>query len=112
MENFFSLEYGIGGLCIILTLMVLLKVGEFLWNIHEKSGAISSASIEKLTAAVTENTSAVMKLDYRLEHLEKSVSDLPKFKEDIRKFYLAIKELSGDNWPKIRDEILKDNVIL
>lgn len=108
MEKLFSLEYGVGGMCVLLTLMVLLKVAEFLWNLREKKESMSEAAIKNLTQAVEANTKATQHLDGRLQFLEKSLSELPKFKTDIRRFYAAIKEVAGDKWPRIRDEIMKD----
>lgn len=108
MEGLLSLKYGIGGLCVLFTLSVLLRVGEFLWKLREKKETISETAIKDLTLAVQQNTSATQHLDRRLEKLEAIASEMPKFKIDIRRFYAAIKEVAGDNWPKIRDEIMKD----
>ncbi len=109
MDRFFSLEYGIGGLCVILTLSVFLKVGEFLWALREKKETLSESAIKDLTIAVQQNTAATQHLDRRLEKLEGVAAELPKFKTDIRRFYAAIKEVAGDKWPRIRDEILRDD---
>lgn len=108
MEGLFSLKYGIGGICVLLTLHVFLKVGEFLWALREKKEIISEATIKELTQAVRANTQATQHLEHRLGALEKMSGDLPKFRLDIRRFYAAIKEIAGDKWPRIRDEIMKD----
>lgn len=97
MEKLFSLEYGVAGVCVLLTIMILVKVGEFLWSLRVKKDSVSDQAIKDLTAAV--------------EKLEHTVADLPKFKTDIRRFYAAIKHVSGDKWPTIRDEIMKDDLI-
>lgn len=112
MEKMLSLEYGVGGACVLLTLMVLLKVGEFLWKLKEKKDSLSEAAIRDLTAAVESSTAATKHLDSRLQHLEKAIAEIPKFKTDIRRFYAAIKEVAGDKWPSIRDEIMKDEFSL
>jgi hypothetical protein len=112
MEKLFSLEYGIGGICVILTISVLVRVAEFVWGLREKKDSLSETTITKLTVAMQENTLAVKHLDCRLETLERSVSDLPKIKTDLRRFYSALKSLSGDRWPAIRDEIMKDDFSL
>ncbi len=109
LEKLFSSNYGIGGLCVILTLGILLRVGEFLWGLREKKDTLSEASIKELTKAVQASTAAMNHLERRLEHLEKAVADLPKFKTDMRRFYSGLKEVAGDKWPKIRDEIMKDD---
>lgn len=108
MEKFFSLQYGVAGICVLLTIHVLIYVGEFLWKIREKKETISDLAVKDLTSAMYSNTSATRHLDNRLQHLERTITDLPKFKTDLRRFYAAIKEVAGDKWPKIRDEIMKD----
>jgi hypothetical protein len=112
MEDLFSSKYGIAGICVLLTIQILVKVGEFLWDVKKEKEALSDNSVQLLTKAVEENTTATKHLDSRLGNLEKSVSELPKFKTDIRRFYAAIKEVAGDKWPAIRDEIMKDDFTL
>lgn len=112
MEKLLTLEYGIGGLCVLVTLSILVRVGEFVWSLREKKESLSEATIVKLTQAMQENTLAVKHLDCRLEALERSASDLPKFKVDMRRFYSGLKEVAGEKWPKIRDEIMKDDFTL
>lgn len=112
MEKVLSLQYGIGGVCVLLTLMVLLKVGEFLWKLREKKDVLSESAIHDLTAAVESSTRAMQHLDSRLQHIEKTIAEIPKFKTDIRRFYAAIKEVAGPAWPQIRDEIMKDEFTL
>lgn len=108
MEKLFSLEYGIGGVCVLLTLMVLLRVAEFVWKMVERKGKISEETLETLVRAVRESTVAMKFQDQRLKSIEDAVSELPKIKTDLRRFYAAMKEIAGDQWPAIRDEILKD----
>lgn len=111
MEAVFQ-RYGIAGVCILLTLMLFAHVGEFLWKIQQKKSTATDEAIEQLTTAVEENTCAHKSLQNRIIHLESTIAELPKFKTDVRRFYAAIKELSGDEWPRIRDEILKDEFTL
>lgn len=108
MEKLFSLQYGVGGACVLLTLMIVLRLGEFLWKLKERKESLSDAAVRELTKAVVANTSAVHGLDLRLQNLEHAVSDLPKFKADIRRLYAAVREVAGEGWTRIRDEILKD----
>ncbi len=109
MEKFLSSEYGLVGICIFLTIHILLKVGEFVWAIKEKKESVTEATTRDLIKAVQANTVATQHLENRMEHLEKSAADLPKFKLDMRRFYAAIKEVAGDRWPMIREEIMKDD---
>lgn len=108
MEKLFSLEYGIAGACVLLTLMIFLKVGEFLWHLKEVRENISEQTTKELIAAVQQNTVATQLLEHRLLVMEEAISEVPKLKTDLRRFYSAIKEIAGDKWPAIRDEIVKD----
>lgn len=112
MEKLFSLEYGIGGICVLLTLTVLLKVAEFIWSVREKKESLSEQAVTDLTKAVQANTVATQFLEHRLQTLESSVNEVPKLKTDLRRFYSAIKEIAGDRWGKIREEIMKDDLTL
>lgn len=109
MEDVFSLKYGVGGLCALLTLLVVLKAGEIVLAFQKKKEALSESAIKDLTIAVQQNTAATQHLDRRLEKLEGVAAELPKFKLDIRRFYSALKVIAGDKWPRIRDEIMKDD---
>jgi hypothetical protein len=108
MEDLFSLKYGIGGICVLLTLMVLVRVAEFVYSLHEKRESLSENAITELTKAVQENTFAVKMLDARIATVETSMSELPKLKNDLRRSFCAVKEIAGDDWPRIRDVIMKD----
>lgn len=112
MDKLFSLEYGIGGVCVLLTLMVLLRVGEFVWRIVERKEKLSEKTLEELVHAVRESTVAMKFIDERLKLIESNVSEIPKLKTDLRRFYAAMKEVAGDKWPAIRDEIVKDGFTL
>lgn len=110
MENLFSLEYGVGGACVLLTIMILIKVAEFLWKLREKRETVSEQAIKALTKAVQENTIANQFLELRMKTLEGTISEVPKMRNDLRRFYAAIKELAGpDKWLEIRDQIMKDD---
>lgn len=110
MSKVMSLEYGISGVCVLLTLMIFLKVGEFLWALQKKKESLSESTTRDLISAVQANTVATQHLDQRLKHLEKAISDVPKLKTDMRRFYIALKEVAGPvQWPRIRDEFMKDD---
>lgn len=115
LEKAFS-QYGVAGVCILLTIMVLMRAGEFVWAItaekEKEKQTISSKAIEDLTKALKESTIAIGTLEHRLEHIERVVLEFPKLKNDVRRFYSAIKQVSGDRWPQIRDEIMKDDFTL
>lgn len=110
MENLFSLEYGIGGICVLLTLQVLFRVGEFLWKLKEKKETLSENAITALTKAVQDCTLATQLLEHRLKTLEGALTELPKLKTDLQRSFSALKILAGEKWQTIRDEILKDGL--
>lgn len=97
MDKLFTLEYGIGGVCVLLTIQVLVRVAEFVMKTRAQKEELSEKTVKELVLAV--------------KTLETTVADLPKFKTDIRRFYAAIKHVSGDRWPAIRDEIMKDETL-
>jgi hypothetical protein len=107
-----SQDYGIVGIFVMLTLFVLLKIGEFLWQLRQKKETATDAAILNLTVAVKENTDSHKQLQCEVKRLETMISELPKFKTDVRRFYAAIKFVAGERWPEIRDEILKDEFTL
>jgi hypothetical protein len=112
MQHFFSLEYGVGGVCVLLTIMVLIKVGEFVWALREKKESLSEAAVADLTKAMQQNTVAVQFLEHRLQAIENSIVEVPKLKTDLRRFYCALKSLAGEKWGTIRDEIMRDDFTL
>lgn len=111
MEELY-LKYGVGGVCVMLSLHLLFRVGEFVWRLKEQSQSVSEKAVHTLTRALADNTHAMKNLDQRLELIEKTMAEFPKFKTDIRRFYAAIKHVAGDAWPLIRDEIMKDEFTL
>lgn len=96
-DNIFDLKYGVAGVCVLLTIMVLIQVGKFVWTVKQEKDKLSDDTVADLVKAV--------------EKLEHTVSDLPKFRTDVRRFYTAIKVIAGDKWPQVRDEIMKDDFI-
>lgn len=110
MEKLFSLQYGVGGICVLLTLMVLVRVGEFVWKILQKREELSEKTVRDLTQAVVDNTAETKSLGQRIVHLETSLGEVGKLKLDVRRSYAAIRQLAGDRWPAIRDEIMKDGL--
>lgn len=107
-DHIFSLRYGISGLCVLLTIMVLMRVAEFVWKLYEKKESLSESAVINLSRVVQENTIALQMLDLRLKNIEASISELPKIKNDLRRFFSAVKEIAGERWPEIRDELMKD----
>lgn len=113
MEKLLDLKDGAGGLlasiCVILALQVLIKVGEFLWNLKEKKDSASEAAVKELTATMLKNTEAIKLLDQKLGKIEGIISEIPKFKLDVRRMFSAVKILAGEKWTNIRKEIMKED---
>lgn len=108
MEDFFSLKYGVAGICVLLTIMTLFRVAEFLWKLREKKEMSSDIAMVDLTKAVQECTLSIKMLDLRLKAIETANSEFPKLRNDLRRVYTAMKEIAGEKWPRVRDEIMKD----
>lgn len=105
-----SLEYGIAGVCVLLTLMILIRVAEFVWKLHQKKEAVSEETMRQLVDEVRKNTVAVQLLEHRLHTIETSFSELPKLKLDLRRSFSAIKTLAGNRWASIREDLMKDRL--
>lgn len=112
MDKLLDLKDGPTGflvsLCLILTFQLIFSVAKFVWSMREKRENASEKAIMELTDVVRKNTVATEKLDYRLSQVEIGLNSLKKFKLDLRRYYTALKMLSGDRWPSIRDEIMSD----
>jgi hypothetical protein len=112
VEKFLDVQHGVptllASIVIILALHLFAKVGEFLWGFVKKSGEISDQSIKDLTVEIQINTKAVTKLEGRLNEIERLISEIPKFKTDLRRLFLAVKQISGEDWPNIRRSIMED----
>lgn len=105
MADLFDLKYGIAGICVLLTLHILVRVAIFAFEMQKKKQSASEKAVEDLTAAVLASTKTI-------EHLQASIAELPKIKTDIRRFYIAVKFIAGDDWPKIRKEIMEEDLTL
>lgn len=95
-------------ICVILSLQLVFKVGEFLWKLREKKDSASEAAIRELTEVVKHNILATEHLEQRLNELKNTLSEIPKFKSDMRRLFSAIKIVSGDKWSQIRKEIMEE----
>jgi TRAP-type uncharacterized transport system substrate-binding protein len=76
-------------------------VGFLLWSIKANKDKVSEESIRELAKSTERNTK-------QIEELVKALSELPKLKLDMRRAFIAIREIAGDEWPAIRKEIMED----
>lgn len=113
MESMFDVKYGVAGICVLLAFKVIVDSAKFVFERHKQEAkqkeSASEATTKELIKAVRENTEVTKHLDNRIQHLERSIGDLPKLKLDVRRFYTAVKSVAGDKWPAIHDELMRDN---
>lgn len=87
-------------------------MGEFLWKLKEKKDSASESAIEELTKVVRESTLATQALDTKIQTLEHTLSELPKLKLDMKRFFIAVKTVAGEQWPEIRREMMEEEKTL
>lgn len=111
MESLVDSQHGsstlLAGIAIVLCLHLFLKISEFLWNMAKKKSDLSDLSIEKLTVALNHSTSAIEKLEHEIISVKKDIAQIPRFKHDLRRAFMAIRIISGEKWPKIREELME-----
>jgi hypothetical protein len=78
LEKFLSSEYGLAGICVLLTIQILVKVGEFVWSLQRKRQRHSDAKLLKLE------------------------NDLK------RAFFVLKTLAGPERWPSIREEFTKE----
>lgn len=98
----------LAGIVIILCLHLVMNIVKFLWGFLKKKNELSEKSIERLTISLEANTKAVEKLDHRIAEAEQTIAEIPKFKTDLRRLFLAVKRIAGDDWKQIYKEIQDD----
>lgn len=106
MEGLLDTTHGtstlLASLVIIMALHLFFKIGEAVWNYLKKKSELSEQSVTGLTAAV-------LKLESRLEKIEKELSVIPKLRLDLRRIFIAVKQLAGDNWEEIKKLIMEED---
>lgn len=114
MEGLENLDFKNGlptllaSICLLLAFHLLVKVGEFLWNLKREKDSFSEKSIHHLAISMEANTKAIGHLQGELKNLERSLMEIPKFKLDMRRLYFAVKVLAGDKWHQLRDDMLAE----
>ena len=103
--DFFSLKYGVAGVCVMLTLMVILKVGEILFKMQVRKSESSEETLKANTEALRDMTFALKNVDQRLILAE---AILKKLDLDLRRAFAAIRLTAGDKWTAISEQIQKD----
>lgn len=98
----------LASIAVIMSLHLIFKMGEFVWEIIKKKNEVSEKSIENLNEAIQANTKAVQHLEMKIQDIEKNLSEIPKFKLDLRRLFTAIKFMSGENWKEVRSVIMDE----
>lgn len=98
----------LAGVVVLLALQLFAKIGEVVLKSREKKDEITESGIEKLSAALQQNTFASEKLEHRMKAVEHSISDVTKMKLDMGRLYTAVKLIAGDRWPAMRKIIMDD----
>lgn len=107
MEKLLESGNALTAIAVLLSLHFLKGLGEFLWKLREKRDAVTETGIEKLSAAVQDNTLAAQRLEHRIGAVEHTLADVAKTKLDLRRLFSAVKELAGEDWSKIRSVIME-----
>lgn len=115
MEKLFSIDTqnGITGLlasvCVLMSFQFLLKLGEFIWKLKKEKDQLSEQGVAKLAQSMESNTAAIQHLESQLKSLQSTMAEIPKVKIDMKRLFSAVKALAGDEWPRIRKEIIDEH---
>lgn len=96
------------GACVLLTFRLLVELGKFFWSLKKEKDQLSEKTTKELILAVKQNTDEIKKLEDSMTGLKTAISEMPKFKLDLKRLFTATKIIAGDKWPEIRDEIMRD----
>ncbi len=121
MESLIDSKNGVtvllAGLIIMLALHLFLKLGEFIFKVFEKKEELKEStmvnlkvSIDHLSTALATNIQATHILEDRMRSVEGGLSEFSKVKTNVRQAFAALKFLAGEDWPKIKKEIIEDNL--
>ncbi len=86
-------------LVLILTLHLLLKIGQIAFETVKKKSELSERAIEGLG-----------KIEHRMASLERDLNEILKFRQDFKRLFTAVKVIAGDRWPDVRKAILEDDL--
>lgn len=96
----------------LLTINILVKVATFLFNKKKeddkKKETSDQAVVLKLVESVDELKAENKDLKYVIKELRIDLAGLPRYERDLWRNFLAIKMIAGEKWPKILDEIKRE----
>jgi C4-dicarboxylate transporter len=90
-----SIPYLLLLIVILMIVYIVFKVSEFFWNRHQDN----TDTMKQLSKNLEANTATLKNLN----------SKIPKLHTDLNRLFSAVKIITGDDWPKIREEIMKEH---
>ena len=96
-----SLKNSVAGVMLMMVIHILWNVAKAVWDHKHKEGKISAKILEENTAAVKTLTATVDNLN----------GQFPKMQKDLKRAFLALKKLAGDDWHEIRKEFEQDELM-
>lgn len=112
MEGIIDTQHGtsvlLASIVVVLCVHLIFRIGEFVFEMQKKRNEVSEDSIRNLTAALQVNTAAVEKLQGRMNEMDQKLADIPKFKQDLRRAFTALKYLAGNEWNDVRNEMFSE----
>jgi hypothetical protein len=111
MESLEGLELGstpLSAIIVLLSLNIVVKVGQFLWDQKAKRDAVTETGIEELSKAVRDCTSSLQALQAKIEKIEPILRDVTKIKLDLRRVFFVLRNLAGEKWTAIRSQMLEE----
>jgi hypothetical protein len=98
MDSFLSLQNSLAGILILGFFHLVLMLAKFFWGLRKAKEDTSEETLKY-------NTQAVQNLPMSLEKLKDQISALPKMQKDLKRSFVGIKIIAGNDWPRIRKEI-------
>lgn len=56
-----------------------------------------------------QNRVDIIKLEFHFQQIEKKLDEILKLKKDVKRAFMAIKVLSGEQWPDVRKKVMEDD---
>ena len=91
IENYLTEHGGLGAFCAL----ILLKVGEMIWNYFKNRERVTDDTLKKLVFELQQTNLALNSMQ----------ADVKKLKLDLRRAFYALKRLSGKDWPSVAEEL-------
>lgn len=115
MEGLLDSPHSVGAICVLLSLHLLVKIGEFAFSLLKKKNETTekqineiSQRVNEISLALTQNTQAARDLRIQIGILEREITDLAKLKMDTNKLFSVVKILAAAKWPKISKMVATD----